>query len=93
MRPGRWKCLGVVGATLPLWIPAPYRGTGHAFDRRNDELRGRNDERGGRWHSGTFEATKHHFRTNDTYKTGPLSLNSYSSASLLTGPNWKFILT
>ena len=21
MRPGRWKCLGVVGATLPLWIP------------------------------------------------------------------------
>ena len=22
MRPGRWKCLGVVGATLPLWIPA-----------------------------------------------------------------------
>ena len=19
------------------WIPAPYRGTGHAFDRRNDE--------------------------------------------------------
>ena len=36
MGPGRWKCLGVVGATLPLWIPAPYRGTGHAFDRRND---------------------------------------------------------
>ena len=28
----------------PLWIPAPYRGTGHAFDRRNDELRGRNDQ-------------------------------------------------
>ena len=28
MRLGRWKCLGVVGATLPLWIPAPYRGTG-----------------------------------------------------------------
>ncbi len=22
MRLGRWKCLGVVGATLPLWIPA-----------------------------------------------------------------------
>ena len=44
MRPGRWKCLGVVGATLPLWIPAPYRGTGQASDRRNDELRGRNDE-------------------------------------------------
>ena len=21
----------------PLWIPAPYRGTGPAFDRRNDE--------------------------------------------------------
>ncbi len=26
-----------MGATPPLWIPAPYRGTGHAFDRRNDE--------------------------------------------------------
>ena len=34
MRPGRWRSLG---ATPPLWIPAPYRGTGHAFDRRNDE--------------------------------------------------------
>ena len=22
MRPGRWKCLGVMGATPPLWIPA-----------------------------------------------------------------------
>ena len=22
MRPGRWRCLGVVGATPPLWIPA-----------------------------------------------------------------------
>ena len=33
-----------------------------------------------------------HYRTNDAHKTGPLSLNSYSSASLLTGPNWKFIL-
>ncbi len=42
MGPGRWKCLGVVCATLPLWIPAPYRGTGHAFDRRNDELGGGN---------------------------------------------------
>ena len=21
----------MVGSTLPLWIPAPYRGTGHAF--------------------------------------------------------------
>ena len=37
MRPGRWKCLGVMGATPPLWIPAPYRGTGHASDRRNGE--------------------------------------------------------
>ena len=27
MRPGRWKCLGVVGATLPLWIPASARMT------------------------------------------------------------------
>ena len=42
MRLGRWKCLGVVGATLRLWIPAPYRGTGHAFDRRNDEFGGGN---------------------------------------------------
>ena len=32
----------VVGATLPLWIPAPYQGTGHAFDRRNDEFGGGN---------------------------------------------------
>ena len=47
MRPGRWKCLGVVGATLPLWIPAPYRGTGHAFDRRNDDWGSRTDECGG----------------------------------------------
>ena len=79
MGPGSWKRLGVVGATLPLWIPAfagitmalrrphktmkiagcrgslpgkklrrcgvphawtpaPYLGTGHAFDRRSDEL-------------------------------------------------------
>ena len=22
MRPGRWKCLGVVRATVPPWIPA-----------------------------------------------------------------------
>ncbi len=26
---------------LPFWIPAPYRGTGHAFDRWNDEMSGR----------------------------------------------------
>ncbi len=43
---GRWRSLGVIGATPPLWIPAPYRGTGHAFDRRNDEEGGRNDEAG-----------------------------------------------
>ena len=24
----------------PFWIPAPYPGTGHAFDRWNDELGG-----------------------------------------------------
>ena len=24
----------------PFWIPAPYRGTGHAFDRWNDEIDG-----------------------------------------------------
>ena len=28
-------------------FPPPYRGTGHAFDRGNDELGGRNDECGG----------------------------------------------
>ena len=27
MGPGRWGCLGVVGATLPLWIPASARMT------------------------------------------------------------------
>ena len=27
-------------APPPLWIPAPYRGTGHAFDRGNDECEG-----------------------------------------------------
>ena len=27
MRPGRWKCLGVVRATPPLWIPASARMT------------------------------------------------------------------
>ena len=27
MRPGRWRCLGVVGAALPLWIPAFARMT------------------------------------------------------------------
>ena len=42
LRPGRWKCLGVVGATLPLWNPAPNRGAGHASDRRNDEFGGGN---------------------------------------------------
>ena len=25
---------------LPVWIPAPYRGTGHAFDRWDGELGG-----------------------------------------------------
>ena len=24
----------------PFWIPAPHRGTGHAFDRWNDEMSG-----------------------------------------------------
>ena len=35
-RPGQG--LGLFGAAPPLWIPAPYRGTGHASDRRNDEF-------------------------------------------------------
>ncbi len=39
--------MGLVGGNVwvpcvpplpPLWIPAPFRGTGHAFDRRNDEI-------------------------------------------------------
>ena len=41
MRPGRWKCLDVVGATLPLWIPASARMTnsvaGDNYFRTNDE--------------------------------------------------------
>ena len=43
MRPGRWKCLGVVGATLPLWIPASARMTnsvaGDNYFRTNDDMR------------------------------------------------------
>ena len=39
---GWWKDSRAIGATLPLWIPAPYRGTGHASDRRNDEFGGGN---------------------------------------------------
>ena len=31
----------------PFWIPAPYPGTGHAFDRWNDEFGCRSDESGG----------------------------------------------
>ena len=35
---GGWRqgC-GAKGFPHP-WTPAPYRGTGHAFDRRSDEL-------------------------------------------------------
>ena len=32
---GWWKCLGC--HWCHPWIPAPYRGTGHACDRRNDD--------------------------------------------------------
>ncbi len=43
LRPGRWKCLGVVGATLPLWIPASARMTnsvaGDNYFRTNDDMR------------------------------------------------------
>ena len=43
MRLGRWKCLGVVGATLPLWIPASARMTnsvaGDNYFRTNDDMR------------------------------------------------------
>ena len=43
MRPGRWRCLGVVGATLPLWIPASARMTnsvaGDNYFRTNDDMR------------------------------------------------------
>ena len=31
------KKLRRYGVPYP-WTPAPYRGTGHAFDRRSDEL-------------------------------------------------------
>ena len=37
MRPGRWNCLGVVGATPPLWIPA---SAGMTIGGRNDECGG-----------------------------------------------------
>ena len=40
------------GATYPPphpWIPAPYRGAGHAFDRRKDERKGRWPLCGRRW--------------------------------------------
>ena len=56
IRLGRWKCLGVVGATLPLWIPAPYRGTGHAFDRENDEAGSRIEDIGRPVHGGRYQA-------------------------------------
>ena len=36
MRPGHWKCLGVVGATRPPPLDSRFRG--------NDEAGGRNDE-------------------------------------------------
>ncbi len=32
-------CMAVL-PVLPFWIPAPYRGTGRAFDRWNDEVGG-----------------------------------------------------
>ena len=35
MRLGRWKCLGVMGATPPLWIPA-FAGMTN-WGSRNDE--------------------------------------------------------
>ena len=38
------------------WIPAPYRGTGHAFDRRNDESRGRSEDIGRPVHGGRYQA-------------------------------------
>ena len=50
MRSGRWKYLGVVGATLPLWIPASARMTnsvvGDNYFRTNDEKGDGNDEIG-----------------------------------------------
>ena len=50
MRSGRWKYLGVVGATLPLWIPAFARMTnsvvGDNYFRIDDEKGDGNDEIG-----------------------------------------------
>ena len=71
------------------WIPAPYRGTGQAL-RGDDECEGIPTDAG--MTRPTVVTGTIHYRTNDTHKIGPLSLNSYSSASLLTRPNWKFIL-
>ena len=42
----------------PLWIPAPYRGTGHAFDRRNDDWGAGLTSAGAVAFEGTLEALR-----------------------------------
>ncbi len=38
--PGSWRGTSPRATGIPHpWTPAPYRGTGHAFDRRSDETR------------------------------------------------------
>ena len=40
----------------PLWIPAPYRSPGHAFDRENDEAGSRIEDIGRPVHGGRYQA-------------------------------------
>ena len=51
--------LGVLSRDVSTWILAPYRGTGQAFDRENDEAEDKKDELG----SDSTGAT--YFRTDD----------------------------
>lgn len=45
-RVGWGNCSSLAGTVhASTWIPAPYRGTGHAFDRRNDGTRRRGGSR------------------------------------------------
>ena len=49
MRPGRWKCLRVMGATPPLWIPAFAGILGGRHDYQECLGPGRSCFRANRW--------------------------------------------
>ena len=69
-------------------FPPPYRGTGHAFDRGNDELVGRFDECGGgviQAHSTPF---KHQFRTNRSSRLSPAHQGMKSWSPRVGTANW-----